>query len=787
MGNLLKVIASSSILGLGDFIEETVEILIAPIFWGLCDIFFIIIDLFETLYKKFAGIEEFVVGKDTVSQDPVLYLINTDVVQEIFFSIVTLSMILLIIFTIFAIVKNIYAEKPKPLGEILRSMTKALLMYLLVPIATIVCLLVGNVVLRAIDGATKIGGASTTSDMLFMSAAYNANRLRDENDDENVEEFKVMIRDGHLTARAGVDKSSPQYKKYISDLSANGITLSGSSGDIDYSNVNWDGVATAVDEAYLAGVIGGNKWYYGTVRDYYHVLRINFITVWAGGVFLIFAMGKISWGLISRMFKMTVYYAISPALMAMFPIKGDAVLKSWTGEMVKNATMAYCAIGVMNLVFAVLPAFNQVKFFGNNHIFNGLAVLFIDIVAITSAEKLISTVSGWFGTGDALAEGKAAQSGAMKPVKAVGKAATGAFIGGVAAGNMAKGLGAGKGAQFGAFLSGAIGGAGIKNPVSKQIQDSMKSGKEKYKEMSTYDTKKWGFLTGATDKDKMAQFEAREAIDDEDKRIAIKLAMAQQTKEAQLAGIKRSDFAEGEAGDEAYKKAVESVEEHWKKAMDKIKSSASYLSDLFAVEEEDIKTRAKQRDKKQEAMQHVSQYASAMSSDEILKNTLVQEMRSKSHDPNAINSVLNNWDKVKTGNLAGLDGLGGVAGNFVKKWIASNGEEIRSVEQSIKSAEVGLVNYAQAGGSGVLSGLLGDNYKNIFTGSPGEEQINRAGIAAMEDFNGVVREAQESINKLSKAVKASEDALEKQKAEMQGTILANKEMVEKVAKNKKKK
>ena len=492
MGNLLKVIASSSILGLGDFIEETVEILIAPIFWGLCDIFFIIIDLFETLYKKFAGIEEFVVGKDTVSQDPVLYLINTDVVQEIFFSIVTLSMILLIIFTIFAIVKNIYAEKPKPLGEILRSMTKALLMYLLVPIATIVCLLVGNVVLRAIDGATKIGGASTTSDMLFMSAAYNANRLRDENDDENVEEFKAMIRDGHLTARAGVDKSSPQYKKYISDLSANGITLSGSSGDIDYSNVNWDGVATAVDEAYLAGVIGGNKWYYGTVRDYYHVLRINFITVWAGGVFLIFAMGKISWGLISRMFKMTVYYAISPALMAMFPIKGDAVLKSWTGEMVKNATMAYCAIGVMNVVFAVLPAFNQVKFFGNNHIFNGLAVLFIDIVAITSAEKLISTVSGWFGTGDALAEGKTVEGGVKKPVTGVAKKTSGVFAG------MAGGWGAAKNQQKGFFgkMGGAVQGAmsqtgfaKMRQDTQKQWQDAKKSGGDYYENTKTKDWK----------------------------------------------------------------------------------------------------------------------------------------------------------------------------------------------------------------------------------------------------------------------------------------------------------
>ena len=56
-------------------------------------------------YKMFAGITPIKINGEMVNQDPVLYLINTRVVQEMFFSILILSFILLVIFTIFAITK----------------------------------------------------------------------------------------------------------------------------------------------------------------------------------------------------------------------------------------------------------------------------------------------------------------------------------------------------------------------------------------------------------------------------------------------------------------------------------------------------------------------------------------------------------------------------------------------------------------------------------------------------------------------------------------------------------
>ena len=513
MGNLLKVISSSSILGL---LDSIVDVLIGSVLgvylWSLCNIFFILIDMFETLYQKFAGVEPIPLNGTEVSQDPVLYLINTNVVQEIFFSIVSLSIILLIIFTIFAIVKNIYTDKPKPLSEIINSSVKALLMYLLVPVATVVCLLVGNVVLRAIDGATKLGGANRMSDTLFISAAYNANKLRTGADWDKEAALQAMLIAGTLNpGEANSDTS--QYQSYVATMKKHNIDVK-KWGIQDVEVQDWEEVAYAVDQAFLSGVIGQGKVVHLFVMQYYNILQINMITIWAGGAFMIWALGKITWGLLGRIFKMTFFYAVSPAVLAVFPIKGDNVLKSWTGEMVKNGTMAYCAIGTLNVVLSILPAFSKIKVFGNNFLLNGLTTLFINIVALSSAEKMISTVSSWFGTGDALAEGKATSDSFKKAVKKPGeigkkvadksKKALG-YFGGIR-GGIESATKQGENKFLGA-LTGALsqtGFAKMHQETQKSIQDGKKQGSDYHKNLATKD---WA---GEVDKDKLAEYEANE-------------------------------------------------------------------------------------------------------------------------------------------------------------------------------------------------------------------------------------------------------------------------------------
>jgi len=495
MNSLIHFLSNSTMLSIGKDIEQWAVGILGSLIWGLCNIFFVIIDLFETLFRKFAGIDPNVTNAsgEAIEGDIVLYLIQSNLVQQIFMSILVLSLMLLIIFTIFAIVKNQYAEKQEPVSKIVNSSFKALLMYLFVPVATVVLLMVGNIVLQAIDGGTRaLTDGGTASDMLFMSAAYNANRLRDDDPDEARYHLQIMIEEGYLRG----------YKDVADELEIYGVNLSNPSSAALVADSDLDAIAQIIDDAFTNSRIGGwavEKWNFGTVHRYYYTHKISFITVWIGGAFLIWAIGSICWGLLARMFRMTLYFAISPAVMATFPIDGGKALGSWRTEMVKNGTMAFCSIGVLNVLYSILPFFNDIRFFGvggiagfGSWLMNVVLKLFIYIIAFTSAKELISSISSWFGTGDALAEGakvKGTVTGELGKYAKKSVATVGAFRGGI---KEAKEHGAG---FWGALAGGAAGIfsqtsiPGKFKPIAEEWGKGKKAAAEQYKAFRTMDIK----------------------------------------------------------------------------------------------------------------------------------------------------------------------------------------------------------------------------------------------------------------------------------------------------------
>lgn len=502
MNSLVQLVCRSSILGfvseIGDTIMNNITDIVGPILWGLCDIFFVILNIFEVLFRKLAGIGEGVETStgEAIEGDLVLYLIQSNLVQQIFMSILVLSLVLLIIFTIFAIVKNQYAEKQESPTKIIGNSFKALLMYLMVPIATIVCLMVGNVILQAIDGATRTqtnGGSA--SDMLFITAAYNANKLRDDDINDSVTTLQLLYSVGAL------DKIEPE-------LNAMGITDWDTAGMATPEQI--EHIANLIDEHFVSdeglSILGRftSKWSYTSVSVYYDTFHISYIIVWVGGAFLIWSIGKICWGLVSRLFKMTLYFAISPAVLATYPIQGDKPLAAWRGEMVKLGTLAYSAVGVLNVLYSILPFFDNINLYGTfgainptmlavstpfSFIANQLIKLFIYIIAFNGASSLIDTIGGWFGLGNIISEGKSTKSAVTGQLKKAADKGVGTVSGAFAGMKAAKEH---DGKAFSGFLTGALGGAGFKTPMS-QFKDAAKKGKEAgeglYKTAKTTDFK----------------------------------------------------------------------------------------------------------------------------------------------------------------------------------------------------------------------------------------------------------------------------------------------------------
>ena len=505
MMGLLQGLGKYSVLAWGDdFWDEILNLLvnqtIGPLLWGLCDIFLVILDLFEWIFEAFAGTLEggVTVQGQTVEGDLVLFLIQSDVVTQLFISIMILSFILLLMFTIFAIVKNQYSEKQEPVTKIINGSFKALFMYLLVPVATVVCLLVGNIVLQAIDGGTNAANSTKASGMLFRAAAYNGNKLRDSSPSDAREDLQYWYDMNYLNVttknrikdEVGITSSNIDTLEDYDDLYkiADIIDEQFANGDLATSNAWSFQVGGGLG---LSG-LGDSYWSYGTVCIFYDAFRLSYITIWVGGAFLIGSIGKICWGLISRLFKITIYYAISPAIMATFPIDNGKALGSWRSAMVQQATSAYCAVAAVNILYSILPVFNNIDIGGG---LGGCIIkLFIMIIAFKSTDDLIKTISGWFGTGDALSDGKAAKD--QVGLKNLSSKAMGTFTGIVGGAKAGAQLGKGKAGKFFHGVEGAITGAWHGSGLAeksgldpakwaKDWKDGTKKGGDAYKDLKS--------------------------------------------------------------------------------------------------------------------------------------------------------------------------------------------------------------------------------------------------------------------------------------------------------------
>lgn len=507
MMGLLQGLGKWSVLAWFDELgEEILNLLvnqtIGPLLWGLCDIFLVILDLFEWIFEAFAGTLEggVTVQGQTVKGDLVLFLIQSDVVTQLFISILILSFILLLMFTVFAIVKNQYSEKQEPVSKIINGSFKALFMYLLVPVATVVCLLVGNIVLQAIDGGTNAANSTKASGMLFRTAAYNGNKLRDSSPSDAREDLQYWYDMNYLNVT-----TKNRIKDEVGITSSNIDTLE------DYDDLYK--IADIIDEQFANGDLATSKawsfqvggglglsglgdsyWSYGTVCIFYDAFRLSYITIWVGGAFLIGAIGKICWGLIARLFKITIYYTISPAIMATFPIDNGKALGSWRSAMVQQTTSAYCAVAAVNILYSILPVFNNIDIGGG---LGGCIIkLFIMIIAFKSTDDLIKTISGWFGTGDALSDGKAAKDAVKSTVKSAidktrsaSKTAMGTFQGIKGGVEGAKTLGKNKvmGGLLGAWQGSGLAEKSGLDPAkwAKDYKDGVKKGTQYYEDLYT--------------------------------------------------------------------------------------------------------------------------------------------------------------------------------------------------------------------------------------------------------------------------------------------------------------
>ena len=461
-------------------IVDIITGLLGTILYPLFSIIFLLIDGVQDVFYSFAGIGDAsydgtpiysgVTGEKD-QQGLVYYILQEPIVKNTLISMLILGLFLIVIFTTFAFIKNMYSAKPKGWKEIISNSIKGLFNFILLPVCTLLGVWLGNVLLRAINGATSTGGSTTMARKLFVASAYNANIYRNMGEETDDAPDEVYIK---------VKKFADQWGLSDDLEIVDGQTL-GYYADIVDKMYSYDRV-------FLGSHI--------EVGHFYNLFQINYIILVVGGIFMLYVLGSLAFAMVKRLFYIVVLFVISPGVCALYPIDEGSAVKSWSGEVKKQVLSAYGAVAGLNIFFSLVPMVDKISIFKGGSFWtsgfgiNDIIQIFILVTGLLVVKDLIGLISGFAGGDNAYSTGsglmKGTQGAMKKYVGGAVKSTTGAFASAKAKAD-AQGTGAkgflknlGEDALKGGFnkVADAMWGVNFKD-TKKHYKDTYKGAEEK--------------------------------------------------------------------------------------------------------------------------------------------------------------------------------------------------------------------------------------------------------------------------------------------------------------------
>lgn len=489
------------------------------------------VDAMQALIRKLAGLDVYYqtqTGEAVSGTDPLTEFIYGilgfgesshlyEALNTVFWSLAIFGLIVLAVTTMAAIIKSHYNEDSTQTSpwKYLYTALKAILTFAVMPVLVIVGLQLSSFVLKTLDNITAgaggegeitamfgsqavgrfqsstkassststteirvyanydffgYGDPSTTttfSGMLFKSATYSANRLRNGSYSySQVAQF--FRRDGGVQIFAASDSDFPQSgsnsekNEYVAQqvdyLFANNIRLKTS---YSYSNLTADVSGYGADGAPIWSVTDWfksnsiesfTKFNVSLVWVFYNLWKFNFIVGFVG-VFVVFSiMISIIMGLMTRLIKGAALFLIYPTLLGIAPLDNFKAFKGWGTQFMQQLMMAFGSIIGINLLMLILPYVQNISFF-NNALIDSIINIIMLVVGLMMAKDFISMVAGFVGGADAVSAGEGfkgsiggkLKAGAKTTVNAVGTGARAVGRAGVAVKNTAvNGVKAGK-------------------------------------------------------------------------------------------------------------------------------------------------------------------------------------------------------------------------------------------------------------------------------------------------------------------------------------------------------
>lgn len=491
--------------------------LVGTLLYPLFSIVFVIISLLQSLFYSFAGIGDNIQYGSTYSGNGetgmgfipitgsssdggkyttgiVYFLLNSNLIKNIFISIAVLALFLIIIFSTLAALKSIYSEKPKSWRDIITNAVKGLTSFIILPVCCLLGVWVGNILLQAVAGATSQGGTMYLDRQLFLSCSYSANiyRINTFTDSKGDEDKQNAAYDSIMATIKYYDLTNV-YGGEVNATNEDGSEMQDEDGNTikNLKNLkrgqNSEYYAQIVDQMYgLNRIPIHNHITVGVGvtahHGYYQLWNINYLLLIVGGIFMMYVLINVTYGMVKRLFILMMLFVISPAVCAMYPLDEGNAVKSWTGDVRKNITSAYGAVAGMNLFFCFAPVIKNINFatgvvgayFADWLFLSEIIQLILLICGLFCVNEFISLITNYFGLGNAFADGKSLRASATGALKNYGGKAVKRVGGAFARGNNSRKKTDGVGGVFrgaGAFFDEALFGG-----LGKDVVDGWQTG-----------------------------------------------------------------------------------------------------------------------------------------------------------------------------------------------------------------------------------------------------------------------------------------------------------------------
>ena len=326
---------------LEDLLQGLLE-LICSLFYGMFSGICLLIDFIKTIFYKLCGIET--VEIDGEQGDLLSNLLESDIIKRVFLTIFIIGFILLIMFTIIAIIKSNYQEKQN-WKTVLSKTGQAFMIMLLIPFTVLVGVMLTNTVMSSINQAMNVypsSGQGTIGGQFLITIGHDA------------------------------------YKGLIEQSQAEAMFVS---GELNYAKLS-------------------------VVKQYYDITELNYVIGLLGSlvILVMFVISAITF--VQRIFDIVLLYIISPVSISTIPLDEGNRFKVWKDMLISKILSAYGIILVMNLFFLIIPQVYQIKFFDNSFQNGVVYILFLigGSFAVTKASRVISQLTGAPATGGEMAQ-----------------------------------------------------------------------------------------------------------------------------------------------------------------------------------------------------------------------------------------------------------------------------------------------------------------------------------------------------------------------------------------------